>query len=139
MLRERLTRSDWLFIAACVLLVGGSLFVVLKWFSRAFPEAALDLKGIRNVKPEQVYLAVHRIDFSVYFKRLDTPTFAVLQSFERDATITEALEAGFKQAGTTEDEYAAQVQTWFAEWAQWGWFARPEVHVKTPHTQGAKP
>src|SRR5258708_15881203 len=47
-MRERLTRNDWLFIAACVLLVGGSLFVILKWFSRAFPEAALDLKVDRQ-------------------------------------------------------------------------------------------
>jgi membrane protease YdiL (CAAX protease family) len=44
MMRERLTRNDWLFIAACVLIAAGSLFVILNWFSRAFPEAALNLK-----------------------------------------------------------------------------------------------
>ncbi len=43
-MRERLTRNDWLFIAACVLVASGSLFVILNWFSRAFPEAALNLK-----------------------------------------------------------------------------------------------
>ena len=48
MLRERLSRNDWLFIAACVLLTAGSLFVILHWFSRAFPEAALDLKVDRQ-------------------------------------------------------------------------------------------
>jgi hypothetical protein len=86
-------------------------------------------KGIKNVKAEQVYLAVHRIDFSVYFKRLDASAFAVLQAFERRASIAEAIETGFESAGVAKEQYAAQVQTWFSEWAQWGWFSRPDAQT----------
>src|SRR3954463_1118734 len=47
-MRERLNRSDWLFLAVCVLLAAGSLTVVLNWFTAAFPEASLDLRGDRQ-------------------------------------------------------------------------------------------
>ena len=39
-----------LLIAACVLLAGVSLFVVLNWFSAAFPEASLDLRVSRQFR-----------------------------------------------------------------------------------------
>lgn len=47
-MREKLNRSDWLFLAVCLLLAAGSLFVVLNWFTAAFPEASLDLRVDRQ-------------------------------------------------------------------------------------------
>jgi hypothetical protein len=95
------------------------------------PQRAV-LKSVRNVKREPVYLAVHRVDFSVFFKRLDAPQFAVLQSFEGAASIAEALEIGFVKSEIPEEQFTTQVQTWFADWAQWGWFARPTSNPDRP-------
>jgi hypothetical protein len=83
------------------------------------------VKSIRSVKREAVFLVVHRIDFSVFFKRIEAPAFAVLHAFENGASIAEALELGFSSSGISEEQYTAQVQAWFADWAQWGWFSRP--------------
>src|SRR5919206_5210614 len=44
----RLSRSDWLFIAACVAIAAVSTFVVLHWFTRVFPEASIDFRYDRN-------------------------------------------------------------------------------------------
>jgi membrane protease YdiL (CAAX protease family) len=42
--RERLTRGDWLLIAACVAVAAVSIFVVINWFGAAFPEASIEFR-----------------------------------------------------------------------------------------------
>ncbi|HEY6140829.1 MAG TPA: lysostaphin resistance A-like protein, partial [Thermoanaerobaculia bacterium] len=44
----RLTRSDWLFIAVCVAVAALSVFVVLTFFTRVFPEASIDFRYDRD-------------------------------------------------------------------------------------------
>jgi membrane protease YdiL (CAAX protease family) len=44
----RLTRSDWIFIAICVAIAALSVFVVLNWFTRVFPEASIDFRYDRD-------------------------------------------------------------------------------------------
>src|SRR6266550_3262797 len=43
-MNERLNRADWLFLAVCAAVVALSLFVVVNWFSEAFPEASIDFR-----------------------------------------------------------------------------------------------
>jgi membrane protease YdiL (CAAX protease family) len=47
-LRERLTRRDWIFIAVCAAILALSLFIGLRWFSSAFPEASIEFKYDRE-------------------------------------------------------------------------------------------
>jgi membrane protease YdiL (CAAX protease family) len=44
----RLTKSDWLFIALCIAVAALSVFVVLHWFTRVFPEASIDFRYDRD-------------------------------------------------------------------------------------------
>ncbi len=44
----RLNRSDWIFIAICVAIAALSVFVVLHWFTRVFPEASIDFRYDRD-------------------------------------------------------------------------------------------
>ncbi|MEA2328901.1 MAG: hypothetical protein QOE68_3860 [Thermoanaerobaculia bacterium] len=46
--REQLTRRDWLLIAACVAIAAVSIFVVVNWFSAAFPEASIEFRYDRG-------------------------------------------------------------------------------------------
>jgi membrane protease YdiL (CAAX protease family) len=47
-MNERLNRRDWLLIAACLVIAAVSLFVVLNWFSAAFPEASIEFRYDRD-------------------------------------------------------------------------------------------
>jgi membrane protease YdiL (CAAX protease family) len=47
-MNERLKRRDWLLIAACLVIAAVSLFVVLNWFSAAFPEASIEFRYDRD-------------------------------------------------------------------------------------------
>ncbi|MDP9360467.1 MAG: CPBP family intramembrane metalloprotease [Acidobacteriota bacterium] len=46
--RERLNRGDWLLIAACLAVAAVSIFVVINWFSAAFPEASIEFRYDRD-------------------------------------------------------------------------------------------
>jgi len=70
-----------------------------------------------KLRPQQIFLAVHRVEFTVYYRRLEPQEFHLLQAIGQGRPIGEALDAGT----TLEPQ---QVQTWFANWAQLGWLCR---------------
>ncbi|HKO58660.1 MAG TPA: hypothetical protein VJ276_22530, partial [Thermoanaerobaculia bacterium] len=47
-MRERLTGRDWIFIGVCAAIFAASLFVALRWFPSAFPEASIEFEYDRN-------------------------------------------------------------------------------------------
>ena len=71
------------------------------------------VRRFAGLKPEQIFLAVHRVDFTVYYRRLDADEFRLLEALGQGQTIGSALDSVL--AGTE------QIQTWFANWAQLGW------------------
>lgn len=66
-------------------------------------------------RPERVWVAVHRVDNMLYYKRLEAPAFKILTALRDGATLDRAVAAGGR--GVT----AEQIQGWFALWAQFGW------------------
>jgi len=62
--RERFTRNDWLFFAVCAVLAAASLFVIVNWFTTAFPEASIDFRYTRDSSRSvaEPLLASQRID-----------------------------------------------------------------------------
>ena len=71
-------------------------------------------------KPQQIFLAVHRVEFTVYYRRLDPQEFRVLQAIGRGRPIGAALDVAA-------DLDPQKVQTWFANWAQLGWLCGAEA------------
>lgn len=77
-----------------------------------------DRQLVRRAKPEHCFLVVHRMNDSVYYKRVDAPAFAILRSLQRGATLSRACaKARGVDAGT--------IQKWFQSWTEFGWFCRP--------------
>jgi len=76
-------------------------------------------------KREKVFLAVHRADNSVYFKRLDGEAFAILCALRNGKRLSEAVELA-DWRGRSEEEAAQNVQAWFALWSALGWFCKSD-------------
>jgi Putative DNA-binding domain len=78
----------------------------------------------RFPKPETIYLAVHRRNNGVYYKRLEPAQFQLLSALHRGDTLDKAL-AGFspRQAATLTAE---KIRSWFEDWSALGWFCRTE-------------
>ncbi len=74
------------------------------------------VKKLRHPKPETVYVAVHRINNAIYYKRLTDPQFKMLRRLQAGQTLAQAC------TGNAED-----LRQWFQEWAGFGWFCRRSV------------
>ena len=67
----------------------------------------------RLPKPERIFLAVHRAENSVYFKRIDKEAFTILCALRDGKRLSEAIDAVDWSDRPLEDASAA-VQQWFA-------------------------
>lgn len=74
----------------------------------------------RRLRPKAIFLAVHRHNDTVYYKRLQPGQFRLLSAFQAKATLAEACDelAESAQADLT------QVKSWFETWAALGWFCK---------------
>lgn len=86
---------------------------------------AQSTKTLAVLQPGKVYLAVHRFDFSVYYKHLEPEAFRLLEALTRGATLGAALEEAFLDSTIADGDRAKSVQDWFATSAELGWFCQP--------------
>jgi hypothetical protein len=84
------------------------------------------VRAVAKLNPAQIFLAVHRIDYSVYFRRIEPEEFSILTALRDGKTLAAAVESGFRKSAIPPEERPAQAQTWFQTWAALGWFCRTE-------------
>lgn len=84
------------------------------------------VRAVAKLKPAQIFLAVHRIDCSVYFRRIEQEEFAILTALRQGKTLGAAVEAAFRKSKVAPEQRPVKVQSWFASWSALGWFCRPE-------------
>ena len=80
------------------------------------------VQAVAKLEPDPIFLAVHRIDFSVYFRRIQPEEFAILSALRKGATLSKAIGAAFRRSAIPPADRAASVQRWFHNWAALGWF-----------------
>lgn len=81
-------------------------------------------RAVARLAPAQIYLAVHRLDFSVYFRRIEPEEFALLSGLRSGRTVERAIELAFRKSPVPAAGRAAFVQRSFQTWATLGWFCR---------------
>jgi hypothetical protein len=101
--------------------------------SNAFEERRkrTHVRAVAKLKPGAIFLVVHRIDNSVYFRRIEAEEFAVLSALRQGKTVEKAIDAAFRNSSIALAERPAAVQQWFQNWATLGWFCRPEKKLAT--------
>jgi len=77
---------------------------------------------LRDLVSAPVYLAVHRAEFSVHYKRLDPEAFTLLRSIQRGASLGDGIEGAFKGSKIPADRWPHLIEGWFANWMELGWF-----------------
>jgi hypothetical protein len=79
-----------------------------------------------EVTRSSVYLAVHRFEDSVYYRRIDREEFLLLADLRDGDSIATAIERTFEGSEISLDQQAARVQDYFAHAAELGWFCSPK-------------
>lgn len=76
------------------------------------------IRRYKKVQPSAAFLAVHRMNFVVYYRRLARDEFRVLRALQEGRTIAEAV-------GLIEEQSQNHLEGWFASWARMGWLCKP--------------
>ncbi len=76
-------------------------------------------------KAKKVYLAVHRQEYIVYFKRLQPEAFALLRALQQGQPLSQAIESSVDWSGKKLERVMEQLHDWFANWSGLGWFCHP--------------
>jgi hypothetical protein len=84
-------------------------------------------KRVALPKAKKVYLAVHRQENEVYFKRLQPEAFALLVALQEGKPLSEAIAASVDWTRQKVEYITVRLHDWFANWAQLGWFCRPDL------------
>jgi len=84
------------------------------------------VRQFTRLKPERIFLAVHRLDFSVYYRRLSVEEFRLLEALRKGLSIGAAVEASLEDSPIPLDELRGKLETWFRSWAELGWLCRPK-------------
>jgi hypothetical protein len=80
---------------------------------------------VTRMKRERIYLAVHRIDFAVYYRRIAAEEYGLLNALREGQPFGRAIQTGFKDSPITNGEQPSMLEQWFAAWAELGWLCPP--------------
>ncbi len=78
--------------------------------------------AVARLKPASIFLVVHRVDYFVYFRRIDQEEFNILTALRSGKTLERAITAAFRGSSIPVDERPENVAQWFHNWAALGWF-----------------
>lgn len=79
------------------------------------------INRVGRLKPNRIFLAVHRVDFTVFYRRLQWEEFRLLRALDLGRTIAAAIRYAFEGTWAPAREQRSMVEKWFAEWAEMGW------------------
>jgi hypothetical protein len=82
--------------------------------------------AVAKLKPSPIFLAVHRLDEDVYFRRLTREEFEILSKLQAGKSLNAAIAGVLRHSPPAAEERAANVENWFRTWAALGWFCRLE-------------
>jgi hypothetical protein len=77
------------------------------------------------VRQQRVWLAVHRFDDSVYYRRVERETLLLFRALRAGASIAEAIAQAFAKTQSTDEEQAALLRESFAHASELGWLCPP--------------
>jgi hypothetical protein len=89
----------------------------------AMPKARKRTTRPRLPGRERVFLAVHRHENQLYYKRLEPEAFAILRSLGRGLTVANACQTALRRSKRGQD-WNSRLQEWFHDWSALGWFCR---------------
>jgi hypothetical protein len=82
--------------------------------------------SLPRIHRSPLYLAVHRFDNSVYYRRIDREAFLLLAALRDGHSITTAIEKAFAQSRQQPEQQASKIREYFAHAAELGRFTATE-------------
>jgi Putative DNA-binding domain len=88
------------------------------------------VRAVAALEPQEIFLVVHRMDFSVYFRRIEREAYTMLTALRAGKSVTSAIAMAFKESSIPEMERGGYVRDSFETWAALGWFCQSKLGKK---------
>jgi len=92
-------------------------------------------RRVSRLKLERIFLAVHRLNYSVYYRRIGVEEYRLLSALREGRVVGQAIRDAFENSSASADEQRSMIETWFAAWAELGWLCPPGRSKKERMTQ----
>ncbi len=79
----------------------------------------------RRVQPAPIFVAVHRLELSVFYRRLQVEEFRLLENLRSGRSISDAINLAFQDSAASVGEIPRLLQLWFSTWSRFGWLTVP--------------
>jgi len=87
---------------------------------------------LSRIPRRPLWVAAHRLEFSVYYRRLTGEEYRTLCAIRAGETLGAALHAGLASSTVPSARHAALVRGWFTAWAELGWICAPDLESLIP-------
>ncbi len=88
------------------------------------PRAVRQKRIARAISAGPVYLAIHRFELVVHYKRLDAEMFRLVSALAKRASIADAIEFAYADSMLTAGQCQQHIENSFALFAALGWFCK---------------
>jgi hypothetical protein len=78
-------------------------------------------------RPRETFVVVHRLDNSLFYKRIDRHGYRLLTSLNRGDTLGKVIKSAF-----TDQPDPELIRQWFKTWTELGWFCKPQLRPPGP-------
>jgi hypothetical protein len=78
-------------------------------------------RRVSRSKPERIFVAVHRRNDMVYYRRIEAEEYRLLGALRDGRPIGQAIRFAFEGSSASADEQRSKLETSFAVWAELGW------------------
>ena len=82
------------------------------------------IAALKLPRPKKIWLAIHRSDYSVWYKRLEPEAYVLATTLKKGLPLQAACERAFRRS-KSDPNFSAHLQDWFAQWSALGWICRP--------------
>jgi len=89
-----------------------------------------------SLRRRPVWVAAHRVDLSVYYRRLVHEEYSTLEAIRSGQSLGAALEAGFRESRIPEHRRADRARAWFTTWAELEWICAPDLESLVKDQEG---
>lgn len=90
-------------------------------------DAEVPAATLPRLRRRATWLAAHRVEYSVYYLRLEREEFLTLRAMREGIPLVDALATGFIGSKMAEARRPRRIQQWFGKWAELGWICAPDL------------
>jgi hypothetical protein len=88
------------------------------------------MRGANRLRPEPMFLAVHRFELTVYYRRIAPEEYSLLNALRQGESIGEAVVIALSHSSASIENQGSMLKSWFAAWAELGWLCHPKEVTK---------